>query len=413
MGAFIRAFTSFRMFMVLVLGFASGLPLALTGSTLQAWMTVEGVDLKMIGLFGLVGLPYTVKFIWAPLLDRYVPAWRGRILLGRRRGWILLSQLVLIGAFLTLGAADPAAEPGWVALIALVIAGASATQDIVIDAWRTEILREDEFGAGAAVGVFGYRLGMLTSGALGLVLSEFVSWGAVYGIMALCLGATSVALFVAPEPVLDHPPPRSIGAAVSGPLVEFFQRPGAVEILLFIVLYKVGDVMAAALTTPFMLGLGFSRAEIGTVVKGLGLLATIVGGLVGGGLMAMLGLRRALLYFGVLQAVSTIMFAVLAEAGKNHLVMAAAIGIENLCGGFGTAALAAFLMSLCSRRFTATQYALLTSLAAVTRTVAGAPTGYLVDLFGWTQFFLLCTGLAVPGLLMITLRFTAWERGSK
>lgn len=394
---------------MVLIGFSSGLPLALTAGTLQAWMFDEGVDIKSIGLFTLVGLPYTLKFVWAPLMDRFTPKFGPRGFLGRRRSWMLISQLLLIIASALLGFLHPAESPAIVAAVALSLAFFSASQDIVIDAYRAEYLERNEYGAGASLSNLGYRLAMLTSGAGALILADYISWPHVYWGMSGVLGLSLITTLLIEEPKLSVPALVSLRQAVIDPFVEYFKRPGAVEILLFVILYKIGDVMAATLSTPFMMGLGFSKTEIGAVTKGFGLIATIGGGLIGGALMLRLGIKQALWIFGLLQAVSTIVYAWLAMVGKNTLVMTTAIGIENVCGGLGTAAFLAFLMSLCNQRFTATQYALLTSLAATCRVIVGAPTGYLAAWLDWPLFFTVCTLIAFPALLLLHVRYSKWS----
>jgi PAT family beta-lactamase induction signal transducer AmpG len=406
MSALLSAFGNRRIFFVLLLGFSSGIPLALTGSTLQAWMTSEKVDLAVIGVFSLVGLPYAIKFLWSPLMDRFVPPF-----LGRRRGWMLVTQVALLLAVTAMAFSAPAAHPGVLALLALLVAFASASQDIVVDAWRTEVLAPEELGPGAGVHILGYRVAMLTSGAIALILADRMPWRVVYLLMAgsLCVGI--VASLLSPEPEIPGKTPRTLKEAVIEPFLEFFARPGAVGILLFVVFYKLDVVMATALTTPFLLELGFTKTDIGAVTKGLGMLATIVGTLAGGAVVAKAGMKASLWLFGVLQSVSTLTFLALARLGHHYPMMVAAIGVENLCSGMGTAAYAAFLMSLCDKRYTATQYALLTSLMAVTRVVVGAPTGFLAKAYGWETYFIVSTLAAIPGLLLL-LRYDRWTSPS-
>jgi len=409
-----RIYFTGKMLLMLVLGFASGMPLALTSSTLAAWMVAEGVDIKTIGIFSLVGLPYAFKFLWSPLLDRYVPPF-----LGRRRGWMLVTQLALTATIATTGFFHPSSEPFLVALWAVALAFFSASQDIVLDAYRTEYLAPEERGAGAGIWIMGYRLAILVSGALALILSDHLSWRSVYLLMGLVMSGGIIATFLCPEPGKRRPgdegplPPKNLREAVVQPFVEFFKRPGAGEILLFILLYKLGDVAAAQMTTPFILQhIGFSRTELGAIFKGFGMGATILGGIVGGALMTRWDLRRSLLVFGILQGISTISFVLLEYTGRQLWALGAVIGVENICGGMGTAAYTALLMALCNTRFTATQYALLSSLMAASRYITGAPTGFLVAAVGWTWFFVVCTVLAVPGLLLLW-RYDYWAEGGK
>lgn len=386
-----------RVMAVLFLGFSSGLPLALSGGTLQAWLTVEGVDIKTIGLFTLVGLPYTLKFIWSPLLDRFVIP-----LFGRRRGWILVCQIILLSLIFSMSLVSPVKAPWVLAFLAFGLAFASASQDIVVDAYRTEVLREKERGFGAAVSVTGYRIAMLISGALALILSGSLGWQVTYMIMAGLMVVGMIAVWLGPEPEDPGIPPKSMKEAIGGPLIEFFSRDGAWILLVLIVLYKLGDAFAGSLTTSFLIrGVGFSVTEVGAINKGMGLAATILGALFGGALMTRLGLFRALLFFGVLQAVSNLSFMVLAMLGKNYAMMVFTIGFENLSGGMGTAAFVAFLMALCNHNFTATQFALLSALAALGRVFVGPASGVLVADFGWFLFFGVTFLAALPGLILL------------
>ena len=375
----------------------------LTGSTLQAWMKSENIDLAVIGLYSLVGLPYALKFLWAPFMDRYVPPF-----LGRRRGWMLICQLALVLTIALMALLSPKREPVMTALLAVAVAFFSASQDIVVDAYKPDLLSEKEFGFGAALSTMGYRIAILFSGALALVLADYFPWRTVYLLMAMAMGVGICSSFFAPEPekILS---PRTMKDAIVLPFVEFFKRRGAVEVLIFIVLYKLDVVMATALTTPFMLELGFTKTDIGTVTKFFGFFASIAGTLVGGAWMMKLGLRKSLLYFGLAQGISNLSFMWLAHVGHNYSMMVSAIAIENFCSGMGLSAFAAFMMSLCDRRFTATQFALLTSLMALTRVVASAPTGFMVKAMGWESFFLFCTLLAAPGLLLL-MRYNRWEQ---
>lgn len=393
-----------RLAAVLFLGFSSGIPLALSGSTLQAWMKSDNVDLTVIGLFSLVGMPYALKFLWAPFMDRFVPP-----LLGRRRGWILLTQALLVVAIALLGFSSPKNFPGLTAALAFFVAFFSASQDIVADAYKTDVLEEDEVGPGAAFNILGYRIAFLVSGALALVLADHISWQLVYLIMAATMGIGIVTTFLAPEPEVKVQPPKTIGEAVVLPLVEFFKRPGAIEILLFVVFYKLDAVIASALMTPFLLDLGFTKTEIGAVIKGFGLVATLGGTLLGGWAMVRLGMLRSLWTFGLAQGLAGLSFLTLAHLGHSFPMMVVAITAENGCSGMGTAAFAAFLMSICDKRFTATQYALLTSLMAITRVIGGAPTGYIAKTYGWENYFLFSIAAMIPGLLILT-RYNRWMK---
>ncbi|WP_198951262.1 muropeptide transporter [Pigmentiphaga sp. NML080357] len=395
-------YTNRRVAPLLALGFASGLPLALTTGTLQAWATVDGVSLQAIGFLTLVGSAYTLKFLWAPLMDRYTPP-----LLGRRRGWMVVTQLLLALSIMAMGLLSPSAALLPLALIAVFVAFCSASQDIAFDAYRTDVLRKEERGAGAAVSVLGYRLAMLVSGGLALVIADsWLGWGNMYVLMGALMGLAILATLWAPEPETPATAPRTLAEAVAGPLLEFFRRPGAIVLLVLIVLYKLGDAFAGSLSTAFLIrGAGFSATEVGTINKVLGLGATIIGALAGGSLLARLGLFRSLMLFGLLQAVSNLGFWLIAISPKSILLMAAAVGIENLCGGMGTAAFVALLMGLCDHRFSATQFALLSALSAVGRTyLAGPLAPPMVETYGWPAFFLMTAIIALPGMALLWWR---------
>ena len=396
-----NVYTSPRVAPLLVLGFASGLPLALTSGTLQAWATVEGVPLQEIGFLTLVGTAYTIKFLWAPLVDRFAPP-----LLGRRRGWMLVTQVLLAAAILAMGALSPSSALMPLALLAVLVAFLSATQDIAFDAYCTDVLRKEERGAGAAIKVMGYRLAMIVSGGLALIMADqWIGWGNTYMVMGGLMLLCALATLWAPEPEHVARSPRSLREAVAEPLHEFFTRRGALAVLLLIVLYKLGDAFAGALSTTFLIrGAGFTPTEVGTVNKVLGLAATIIGALAGGSLMARWGLYRSLMAFGLLQAVSNLAYWLIAVSPKNLWLMATGVGIENLCGGLGTASFVGLLMALCRQRFSATQFALLSALSAVGRTyLAGPLTPPLVNHLGWPGFFLLTVVIAIPGLVLLKI----------
>jgi MFS transporter, PAT family, beta-lactamase induction signal transducer AmpG len=384
-----------RMLVALVMGFSCGLPLLLTLSVLQAWMKEAGVDLTTIGLMSLVGLPYTLKFFWSPVFDRYTLP-----LMGRRRGWLLVSQLSLMAALVWLGFSNPVAHPELLAVSALAVAFFSASQDIVVDAYRREDLPDRELGLGSSLYINGYRVGMLLASGGGLILADHLPFSRVYLIMALCLLPGVITTVLTPEPRVASFP-VTLTAAVVDPLVEYFSRKNALWILAFILMYKIGDTMAAAMTTPFYLDIGFSKTQIGAVVKLFGFWATVGGTIFGGIAMIRLGILPSLWIFGILQAVSTAGFAMLAVIGPNLTALSAVIAFENLSGGMGTAAYAAYMASITDKRFTATQYALLTSLMGVPRVLASAPTGYMATIMGWQGFFIFCTLIALPGLLLI------------
>jgi MFS transporter, PAT family, beta-lactamase induction signal transducer AmpG len=388
--------------MTLVLGFASGLPLALSSGTLQAWLTVEGVDLKTLGWLTVLGLPYTYKFGWAPLLDRYQIGGRAG---GRRRGWLVGLQLAMAGILFAISFAQPMAPGGlvWLASMAFLLVVFSASFDIVFDAWRAESLTPEQRGLGAAWSVIGYRIAMLVSGGMALMLADlYLGFAGTYRVMAgLCLVLATVAAF-APEPS-NARPPASLRAAVVEPFREFFSRRAAWWLLAAIVLYKLGDAFAGSLSTAFLIrGAGFSAAEVGAVNKGMGLAATLIGGLAGGLLLARIGLWGGLFLFGTLQAVTNLGFWWLAGLADPGIVdMTLVVLLENLAGGMGTAAFVAFLMTLCDQRFTATQFALLSALASVGRVWVGPFAGHAATEWGWAPFFLGSFFAAIPGLLLL------------
>ena len=404
--SYLEVFRSRRLAVILVLGFSSGLPIALTGGTLQAWMTVEGVDLSTMGAFTLVGLPYVWKFLWAPAMDRFVPAF-----LGRRRGWLVLTQLALALGIAAMAFLSPRADLALVAWVALFVAFASASQDIVVDAYRTDVASREQRGIAGALSVTGYRIAMLVSGALALVLVggsgviPALGWRNTYLLMAALMAVGVLAALWGEEPSTANAP-RNLREAVVEPFREFFSRPGAVALLVLLVLYKLGDAFAESLTTAFLLrGAGFSLDDVGWANKAIGFAATIAGALLGGALMVKVGLYRALLGFGILQGVAILAFMWLALVGKNYPIMVLAVGLEKGTSGMGTAAFVALLMALCDHRFTATQYALLSALASIGRIVVGPIAGYATDPkylgLSWAMFFLLAFGVALPGLVCV------------
>ncbi len=395
-----------RMLVCLLMGFSCGVPLLLTGSVLQAWMVEDGVDLATIGMFALVGLPYTVKFLWAPVMDRFTLRF-----FGRRRGWLLCAQIALMCAIAGLGMTNPAQNPWLLAGMALLVTFFSASQDIVVDAYRREDLSDEELGLGSSLYVNGYRIGMLLAGSGGLILADFVSFQTVYLLMAATMLVGIAVTLLAREPEMPEGTPQTLRAAVIDPFREYFSRSDAWLILAFILLYKIGDIMASAMSVPFYLDIGFSKTEIGAVAKLFGFWATIIGGLIGGVWMLRFGINRALWIFGVLQAVSTAGFAILAMIGYSLPGLAAVIAFENLSGGMGTAAYVAFMASMTNKKFTATQYALLSSLMGIPRVMAAAPTGFMVESIGWISFFTFCALIAIPGLMLLN-RFAPWRQKS-
>ncbi len=395
--AYVQAFTNRRMIVMLFLGFASGLPLPLTAGTLQAWLTVAGIDIRTIGIFSLVGLPYTLKFLWSPFMDRFVPPW-----LGRRRGWIVSMQMLLLVGIAVMALSSPQKMPFCLAVIALCVAFFSASQDIVVDAYRTDVLAEKERGIGVAIFIFGYRIAMLVAGAVALIMSDVMGWQKTYFFMALFMIFGMLGTVIGREPDNHIVPPKTMQEAVWGPLKDFFSRKSAIVIIFFIILYKLGDAYAGALTTAFLIrGVSFTPTDVGTINKGMGLIATIVGALFGGTLMVRMGLFRSLWYFGILQMVSNLSFMALAVIGKSYPAMIVAVAFENLSGGMGSTAFVAFVMALCNKRFSATQFALLSSLAVLGRVVISPTSGYIVSYVGWSNFFLFTTVAALPGLILL------------
>jgi PAT family beta-lactamase induction signal transducer AmpG len=403
-----RQIFSPRMLVSFLMGFSCGAPLLLTSTVLQAWMTEQGVDLTVIGFFSLVGLPYTLKFLWAPIFDRFTLPF-----LGRRRGWMLLMQLTLILALIGLGLTDPGQTPWLVALAAFFVTFFSASQDIVVDAYRREDLSDNQLGLGSSFYVNGYRVGMLLAGSGGLILADYLSFDQVYLLMAASLLVGIVTTLVCREPPLTRGTPRNFREAVVEPFVDYFNRDRALLLLLFILLYKIGDQMASTLTTPFYLDLGFSKTQIGAVAKLFGFWSTIVGGLVGGTILLRIGIIRSLWIFGILQAVSILSFSALALMGNTITGLIVAIVLEQLTSGMGTCAYVAYMASLTNKKFTATQYALLSSCMGIPRVIIAAPAGWLAELVGWPLFFLGCALAAIPGLLLLPLVAGQYRRDSQ
>ncbi len=402
-----------RVLAVFFLGFSSGLPLALTASTLSIWLSEAGVDRATIGLFALAGLPYLFKFVWAPLVD-HVPLPVLTRAFGRRRAWMLFTQALLITAIAVLAQTGPAVNPGATAVAALMVAFCSATQDIVIDAFRVESLDEDQLAAGAASVTFGYRIGMLVAGAGALYLATAHGWTAAYQFMAALVLVGVVTVLVRPEPETGVPaasPGAGVGEwfsrAVVAPFADFTARRGWIAILAFIALYKFGDSLAGVMTGPFLIETGFSKNEIATVSKLFGFWATMAGLAVGGMLMIRAGLFKSLWICGILQLLSNFMFAVQAMVGADIGLLALTIGLENFAGGMGTAVFVAYLSKLCNISYTATQYALLSALSATARTLLSSSAGFLANGLGWVGFFVLTAGAAVPGLLLL---WWLWKR---
>jgi MFS transporter, PAT family, beta-lactamase induction signal transducer AmpG len=377
------------------MGVASGLPLALTSGTLQAWYSdFPEIDLVAIGSLSLVGLPYALKWLWAPVMDRFIPPW-----LGRRRGWIFLMQGGLIIGLVVMANLNPGSHPLWLAGVALCVAWCSASQDIAIDAYRTDLLQPDERGIGIGVSLYGYRLAMLISGGLAIMLASFISWHMTYWLMALVVLLTMVATWFAPEPALDFHRPASLRKAIVGPVRAFFRKRMAWALLLLMVLYKLTDAFGLALNTTFLLrGVGFSKIEVGSIYKVVAIAASLIGTVAAAYIMKYWRLYRCLLVFGICQALANLAFAWLAAVGHNIPVMIFAVWVEYFFSSLGTVAFVAFLMALCHRRYTATQFALFTAVSALGRVVIGPLAGGVAFSFGWVNFYLLAVVMAMPGL---------------
>ncbi|MCA9567774.1 MAG: AmpG family muropeptide MFS transporter [Myxococcales bacterium] len=396
---FLRVLASRRMLVCLGTGFASGMPLYVLIQLLPAWFKDAGLDLASIGLFSLAMLPYSWKFVWAPLLDRY-----GLPGMGRRKSWAAGSQVALVVLLAALGALDPRTDTTLVAAVAAGIAFASATQDIALDALRREILADNELGLGNAVFVNAYRVSSLVPGSLALILADRYPWGAVHLVVAACMALGLATTAIAREPAEVTPRPATLDAAVREPFRAFHTAHGtrgALTILAFMRLYKLGDSMATALATAFYLDIGFTKTDVGTVAKVAALWASVGGGIAGGLIMLRVGIHRALWLFGAVQIVSILGFAALAEVGPDATWLFWVVSFEYLGVGLGTSAFVAYMASVTDSRYTATQLALLTSLTGLPRTLANASSGFLVEALGWTAFFLVCTAIALPGLAML------------
>ncbi|VVC76131.1 hypothetical protein AQUSIP_14360 [Aquicella siphonis] len=388
-----------RLLAILAFGFASGLPLSLTGATLQAWFTEANVNLKTIGILSLLGIPYTLKFLWAPLMDHY-----GFTALGKRKTWIMLMQLALVIMLFVLSQMDPAVQAGSMGIAALAIAFFSASQDISINAYTTDVLTSDERGLGAAYTVFAYRIALLVSGGLALIYADYFGWEKTYECMALLMLLAMIPAYFAPRPQEAAVSAQNLYQTTRLSLVDLLKRDKMILLLLFIILYKFGDALALSLITNFLLhGLGFTLTEVGLAYKIVSFVAMILGGFAGGILMTRWNIYYALLVFGLAQAFSNLTFAVLAYAGKSFVLMAASVFIENFCSGLSTAALLAFMMSLCDRRYTASQFALLSAVASIGRVFLGPLAALMVENLGWVQFYIWSFVLCFPGIFLLAL----------
>ena len=395
-----------KMLICVFTGFTSGLPLFILISLLPAWLSTSGIDLKTIGLFALIQFPFTWKFIWAPLFDRFTFG------MGRRRGWLIIFQLLLLITICTFGFVDAQSQLSVIVIISTIIAFFSASQDVVIDAYRRELLSDSELGIGNAIHVNAYKISSLIPGSLSLILADFFDWQYVFLVTGLFMLPGIIMTLLIKEPLLRYGAPKTLKEAVIEPFKEFKNRKGikgAFLILLFIFLYKIGDSMATALATPFYLDLGFSMTEIGVIAKNAGLWPGIIGGLAGGVWMIKLGINRALWVFGFMQMFATLSFAWLALSGDNNLILAITVGLEFFAAGLGTTAFIAYIAKTTHPKYTATQFALFTSLAAVPRTFTNASTGYLVEFFGWYHFFIFCFLIAIPGMLLL-FKIAPWSQ---
>ena len=405
-----------KMLICIFTGFSSGLPLFLLLNLLPAWLKTEGIGLKEIGLFALIQFPYTWKFLWSPLMDRYALPW-----LGRRRSWMAMAHIVLVALIVWLGSLSPKETLGTIVFVTVMVALLSATLDIALDAFRRELLDDLELGLGNSVHVNAYKLAGLIPGSLSLFLADRLPWFEVFAITALFMLPGLAMTLLVKEPARTAKPPKTLREAVVEPFREFVGRNGwrgAVLVLAFIFLYKLGDSLCTALATPFYLEMGFSKSEIGIVAKNAGLWPSVIGGLIGGLWMVKLGINRALWLFGVVQALAILGFAALGHVGTapsspdRLLMLAGVIGVEAFGVGLGTAAFVAFIARTTHPAYTATQLALFTSLAAVPRTFINASAGWLVASLGWFEFFMLCFVLAIPGMLLL-VKVAPWNEQAK
>lgn len=391
-----------KMLITFLLGFSSGLPLLLTGGTLKTWLAREQVDISTIGYFGWVGLAYSLKFIWAPLIDRFT-----LFKLGRRRSWMLTSQILLVAAIAGIGMTDPKVSLMNMAILSVLTAFFSATQDIVIDAYRRELLKNEELGFGSSMNMYGYRIAMLLSGGLGigLVGSEAwnISWNELYFMMAALMGVGILTTLWAPEPQVSEAPPRTLMSAVIDPFREFLQRDGAYVMLCFVFLFKLGDALSGAMLNPYYVQMGFSNADIGLIAKTFGLVSSLVGLFLGSTLMYYIGIFRSLWIFGILQALSTGAFALLTMTGPQNWALAFTVCFEDVTSGMGTSAFIAFISAITNKRYTATQYAILSSVATLGRNFFSGFSGDMVKSLGWANFYYTCMLIAIPGILMLVL----------
>lgn len=389
-----------QMIIIFFLGFSSGLPLLLTGSTLKLWLARAQVDISTIGYFGWVGMSYSLKFLWSPLLDRFT-----LFKAGRRRSWMLATQVGLMALIFFLGTLDPHSQLPMMAAVAVLIAFFSATQDIAIDAYRRELLSDEELGLGSSINIYGYRVAMLVSGGLGigLVGSSILplDWHHLYYIMAGCMGVGILTTLFCPEPAIDGAPPRTLMEAVIEPFADFLRRKDAWFILFFVLMFKLGDALGGAMLNPYYAQIGFSNADIGLIAKTFGLASSLVGFFLGGIAIYYIGIYRCLWIFGILQAVSTASFAMLMHTGAQAWALAFVVVFEDIATSMASAAFVAFLAAICNRRYTATQYAVLSSIATLGRNFFAGFSGDMVKHMGWDYFFYACALIAIPGLILL------------
>jgi len=390
------------MLVMLALGFASGFPFYVVREVLKAWLTDANIDLGTIGLFSAVALPYTWKFIWSPAMDGYTPPF-----LGRRRGWMLVTQIGVLILIAGMGQLDPTKSLKMMAIVAFCIAIFSASQDIALDAFRREYLTDEELGLGTGIWMNAWRFGMFASTGTAFFLADDIGYPAVHLVLSLMMGVGIITTLMVSEPETGVTAPHTLKEAVIEPFREFFSRGGAWWVLTFILLYKIGDNMAGAMNIPFILKMGFTKKEYFVIVKGIGMLALFGGAFIGGIIMLRLKIANSLWVFGVLQAVSTACFALLMIVGKNHIVLTGIVAFEFLATGLGQAAYASYMAVQTDKRFTATQYAMMTSLMAIPGTLAAAVTGYMAEFLGWSGFYIACSLAAIPGMLLL-MKIAPW-----
>jgi len=398
----IKTILSLKMLAMFTLGFASGFPFYIVRDVLKLWLTDANIDLGTIGLFSAVALPYTWKFVWSPVMDGVTPPF-----LGRRRAWMLMTQIGLLILIAAMGQLDPTKSLKMMAVVAFCIAIFSASQDIVLDAFRREYLTDEELGFGTGIWMNAWRFGMFASTGTAFLLSDSIGYPNVHLVLSLMMGIGIITTLIVSEPDTGVAAPQTLQEAVIEPFREFFSRGGAWWVLIFILLYKIGDNMAGAMNIPFILKMGFTKQEYFVIVKGIGMFALFGGAFLGGIVMIRLGIANSLWVFGILQAISTACFALLVVVGKNHVLLTGIVTFEFLATGLGQAAYASYMAVQTNKRFTATQYAMMTSLMAIPGTVAAAITGYMAEYLGWSGFYIVCALVALPGMLLL-IRIAPW-----